>query len=332
VWDLVDCDLLTDTRTYYGPIFDLQPAGDGSRAISGSDEGALKIWDPRTGHSIEELISQSEDIRAVAVSADGARALSGSQDGVLEHWDLNNGVLLHSWKGHDSAVRAVSILDNSKQSISVSSDRTLRVWDLVGYTERFCLRTDSEISDVAVLSDGRRVIYTSEGYTLNIWDLITGQELVEYKARSPIQVFAVSPNEQHVVFAGCLPRTMISRNLRVGQASEEELLNLYALTIWDMVSQEALFKLEGHLDQVTGVVFLDQHRVVSSSFDGTIKAWDLGTRQVIASFQCDYSPLCCTVTPYQRTVIAGDEGGNLHVLRLVEQAQNDQNRFLSNRT
>ena len=324
VWDLVDCDLLTDARTYYGPIFDLQPVGGGSRAISGSDEGALKIWDPRTGRSIDELISQSEDIRAIAVSADGARAICGSQDGVLEHWDLNDGVLLHSWKGHDSAVRSVVILNNGKQSISVSNDRTLRVWDLADYTERLRIRRDSEICDVAVLSDDRRVIYTSEGFTLNIWDLITGQELVEYKASSPIQVFAVSPNEQQVVFAGCLPRTMISRDLRVGQASKEELLKLYALTVWDLVSHEPLFTLEGHLDQITGVVFLDHNRVVSSSFDGTIKIWDLDTRQAIASFQCDYSPLCCAVTPYELTVIAGDEGGNLHVLQLVERGRINQ--------
>ncbi len=51
---------------------------DGRRALSGSYEDTLRLWDLETGESLRTLEGHTGGVTAVAVLADGRRALSGS--------------------------------------------------------------------------------------------------------------------------------------------------------------------------------------------------------------------------------------------------------------
>ncbi len=73
---------------------------DGRRAVSGSWDGTLRLWDLETGKSLRTLEGHTDWVSAVAVLADGRRALSGSEDGTLRLWDLETGESLRTLEGH----------------------------------------------------------------------------------------------------------------------------------------------------------------------------------------------------------------------------------------
>jgi WD40 repeat protein len=72
---------------------------DGRRAVSGSVDRTLKVWDL---HSAQELMTLSGHLGvvfAVALTPDGRRAISVSVDRTLKVWNLENGVAIASFTG-----------------------------------------------------------------------------------------------------------------------------------------------------------------------------------------------------------------------------------------
>ena len=83
-------------------------------------------------------------------------------------------------------------------------------------------------------------------------------------------------------------------------------------------SGKELQTLTGHTDLVWGVAVLhDGKRVISASWDNTLKVWDIENGQILASFSGDSKLLTCTVSPDGATIIAGEASGRVHFLRLA---------------
>ena len=51
---------------------------DGRRALSGSDDRTLRLWDLETGAELRRFEGHEDGVTSVTVLADGRRALSGS--------------------------------------------------------------------------------------------------------------------------------------------------------------------------------------------------------------------------------------------------------------
>ena len=75
--------------------------------------------------------------------------------------------------------------------------------------------------------------------------------------------------------------------------------------------------LEGHTWRVESLaVTPDGARAVSTSPDKTVRLWDLESGRQLASFECNDRARSCAVSPDGGTVVAGDAGGMVYVLRL----------------
>ena len=72
------------------------------------------------------------------------------------------------------------------------------------------------------------------------------------------------------------------------------------------------------MDSVSDVAVLDAERVVSVSWDRTLRVWNVDTGEQLAVFEAEYPLLCCTVTPDKNTIVVGDEIGQIHFLRYEE--------------
>jgi WD40 repeat protein len=61
------------------------------RALSGSWDKTLKLWDVASGRELRTFTGHARVVESVTFSPDGARALSGSADDTLKLWDHSPG-------------------------------------------------------------------------------------------------------------------------------------------------------------------------------------------------------------------------------------------------
>jgi WD40 repeat protein len=109
----------------------LAATADGKRALIGSSDGMLSLWDLEKGQEILHWPSNQQFVLSVAVTADGSRALSGGADKTIRLWDVDAGKELHSFTGHTGAVSSVAFAPDGKRALSTGrEDRTMRLWRL----------------------------------------------------------------------------------------------------------------------------------------------------------------------------------------------------------
>jgi len=82
-------------------VFMIAVSADGTKALSGSLDGTMRLWDLETRSEIRTLQAHSGGVFAVAISPDGTRAVSNSMssslfsDDGVRIWDLETGDLIH---------------------------------------------------------------------------------------------------------------------------------------------------------------------------------------------------------------------------------------------
>jgi WD40 repeat protein len=67
------------------------------RAVSGSEDGALRIWDIRRGTLLLTLKGHTAPISDLVFSPNGPYVTSGSNDMTMRVWDVTNGEMLSVW-------------------------------------------------------------------------------------------------------------------------------------------------------------------------------------------------------------------------------------------
>jgi len=78
------------------------------RAISGSWDQTLKVWDLESGACLRTLEGHDSSVLAVAVTPEGRRAISGSGDQTLKVWELESGETMATFTG-EAEIRACAV-------------------------------------------------------------------------------------------------------------------------------------------------------------------------------------------------------------------------------
>jgi WD40 repeat protein len=246
---------------------------------------------------IRTLSGHSSRVNAIALTPDGKTVISGSRDNTIKIWDLDTGTEKFTLQGHRNSVRAISVTPDGKTVISGSDDNTIKIWDVVTETEKFTLLGHSSwVSAISVTPDGKTVISGSDDNTIKIWDVVTETEKFTLLGHSSwVSAIALTPDGKTVI-SGSRDNT---------------------IKIWDLVTGTEKFTLKGHSDSVSAIALTpDGKTVISRSDDNTIKIWDLATRKEIATFTGESPIKCCAVAPDGVTIVAGEQSGRLHFLRL----------------
>jgi len=315
---------------------------DGRRAVSGSNDKTLRVWDLETGACLRTLEGHRDWVNSVSVSPDGRRAVSGSADKTLRVWDLETGACLRTLEGHAHTVNSVSVSPDGRRAVSASFDKTLRVWDLETGQCLATLEGHAEwVWSVSVSPDGRRAVsgagtLSRRDNTLRVWDLETGACLRTLEGhRIFVNSVSVSPDGRRAVSASA-DRTLRVWDLETGQClrtleGNADQVNCVSvnpdgrravsgsndktLRVWDLETGACLRTLEGHADYVNCVsVSPDGRRAVSASWDKTLRVWDLETGACLRTLEVHADQVnCVSVSPDGRRAVSGGYDKTLRV-------------------
>ncbi|RQH18901.1 S-layer homology domain-containing protein [Okeania hirsuta] len=228
----------------------------------------ILLWNLQTGKLLDTLSSHQANVRSVAISPDGKTLASGSGDGTVKLWDIPTGEMLVSFL-HSGVVTAVGFTADGRAVIGCSADRGMKSWDI--YTGQLLHRMNGT-QPIAFGAGGLRMAASGGPRFIRLWNAEQGQLLKNLSIPNTnnnrgIEAIAFSEDGQTIAHA---------------MKGESKIL------VWDVESWKVRYTLEKHSQAIKAIAISPDGKILaSSSEDGNINLWDLGTGKLLRSIKGD---------------------------------------------
>jgi WD40 repeat protein/tRNA A-37 threonylcarbamoyl transferase component Bud32 len=226
VWDALKAEVLLVLKGHKGRVRSVAYSPDGSRLVTGSDDGTVKVWDAQNGNELLTLKGHTAGVKEVAFSSDGAAIISKDAT-TVKVWDLRSDqvplvIQRPRRSDRDDPMRLLAIsADGSRLAVAGYEDEapgtlrrvgTLRVWDTRNGKRLFAIRSPGYlINSVALSPDGSRIALggeervtpeTAPPVKLHVWDVHTGKERFLLDRPSGLHSLAVCRDGSRIVGLG----------------------------------------------------------------------------------------------------------------------------------
>ncbi len=339
IWDVEGGQRLHQFIGHRDEIHDVAFHPVGNLLASSDRGGVVRTWNLDSSARVSAAgdlnwpeVFRAHDDRVLSLdfSTDGSQLITGSRDCSFrvqfggKHWG--------QYAIQVMSPRAARFIDNGNKILVAGADK-LQLWDaksgnfvtLGTYTDR--------AESIAVTNDELTAVTGHEDGTRKIWNVTTGAladsipngdvstRLVRI---SDLGDFLVSSglNENGIVIQK-IENQRLREPLRVlsdyggGWFSPDNSLlvvtRLNELHAIDPLTGKLVNKFIGHTNSVGGVAFSDDGRLMASTGnDRTIRIWDVSDNKLLHTIPAHNHPLNTVVfLPDDRTIVSGDEGGNL---------------------
>ena len=325
------------TPGHKGTISSVSVSDDGKRAVSGGEDGSVRIWDLESMTCLKVLEGHREKVTSVSVNGDGKRAVSGGESGSLCIWDLESMTCVKVLEGHREEVTSVSVSGDGKRALSGGADGSVRIWDLESMT---CVKVLEGhlglVNSVSVSGDGKRAVSGGADGSVRIWDLesMTCVKVLEEHVGCVGSV-SVNGDGKRAIFSGYDDSVRIwdlesMTCVKVLKADLGEVDSISvssdgkravsggddgSVRIWDLDSMTCVKVLEGHREEVTGVsVSGDGKRAVSGGADGSVRIWDLDSMTCLKVVEADLGKVnSVSVSGDGKRAVSGGDDGSVRI-------------------
>ncbi|KAI1798562.1 WD40 repeat-like protein [Daldinia bambusicola] len=268
------------------PVTSVAVGGPGNNTLfAGSWDKNVWSWDLASKAPGRKYDGHTDFVKAVVTAKVGGKdvLISGGADKKIIVWDLETGSRLHVLQ--DQAVSMMAIQDlvvDPVQSgpgeiilVSASSDPHIRRW-------RIRLDAFEQIKETSPDEPGAvrhtilehdttvyKVVFDSEGEEVDLW---TSSGDGTAKCLSRLKGFTTDDSVRH----GDHVRAVTVTDQWIITAGRDE-----DIKVWDRSSGKIYSVLEGHYDEVTDLVIINEgKRIVSVSIDGTVRTWPLSQAEL----------------------------------------------------
>jgi NACHT domain- and WD repeat-containing protein len=327
VWELETGKLVRTLAGSPRALSALKVTPDGECVVASEKSGAVTSWDIKSGTILDTIDTREEGLSVIALSPDGRHLLAIGQERGVVILDWPSGGTLRCLDGQMAAMDpngrfALLGLEGNKHRALGPGQWTTDHFTTLLRCELLDLHAEPMpmgeatgfITAIAITPDSRFGIscHTYSAYnpyaaeTLCVWDLGLGSLIHCLEGHDvPITEIGLTRDSKHAV-SGCRRRLPSYLPL-----TDEN------VCVWDLVGGRRIHKLKVRSGVNAVALTRDDHFVVAVSDDWRVRVWDLVTGELAAVFIGKSPILCCVVAPDGKTVVAGEQSGRIHFLRLV---------------
>ncbi|XP_075564069.1 apoptotic protease-activating factor 1 isoform X6 [Pelecanus crispus] len=294
-----------------------------------STDGTVKLWEARSGNerkSIEvkdffkNADEQTDDVEVLVKccswSRNGNMILVVAKNKLLL-WNIKSLSKVAYCRGHMSWVHCVTFSPDGSLFLTSSDDQTVRIWE----TKKVCKSSDAVLKSEldVVFHDGEVMILAI--YNQKHLQLLNGNTdsvVMQTAAQgSPISCCCLSEDLKFAAFGQESGTIKVLQLLdgKVLKSQEAYRMSVQhcrftsdcqtlissahdsVIQVWNWQLDECVF-LKGHKEAIKDFRLLENSKLLSWSFDGTVKVWNITTGNTEKDFACHGGAvLSCAVSP-----------------------------------
>ncbi|KAL6041831.1 Pre-mRNA-processing factor 17 [Balamuthia mandrillaris] len=254
-------------RTFIGhekAVRDICFSHDGRRFLTASYDRYVKLWDTETGQCVGRFSNRKIPF-CVKFHPDPDKQnefLAGCSDKKIIQWSIDTGKITQEYDQHLGPVNTITFVDDGRRFVTSSDDKSLRVWE---YGIPVVIKYISEphmhsMPSIAVHPNGNWFIAQS-----------LDNQILVYSTRDRFRVNKKKRFMGHLI-AGFACQVNFSPDGKFVMSGDSD----GKLWFWDWKTSRVFRKLECHSQVCIGCEWhpIEPSRVVTCSWDGTIKYWD----------------------------------------------------------
>ena len=246
---------------HHGRVTSAVFSSDGNRVLTGTADGAARIWDVQTGKVVGKPMNHESWIRAVAFSPDDKLILTGCDDKTAQLWDAVTCVPVGEPILHEDVVAAVCFSPDGETVLTGSEDGTARFWDTktrkpIGQP----MTHGDRIASVAFSPNGEMVLTGSTDKTARLWKAKTGEPVSKPLMHDDaVWAVAFSPDGSRFATGG----------------------DFGVFHIWNSATQERLPAIEGYFDHIRTLSFSPNCSCIAVGSADLVQVSDAETGRII---------------------------------------------------
>jgi len=300
---------------------------DGRRAVSGSVDETLRVWDPEIGECLRVLKGHKDIVHDVSITPDGLLAFSGSQDKTLRLWNTFTGKCEKIFEKHNDGIISTSMTPDGNIGASADHSNHIYIWDLKTGESIKSIKAPQKIRCVEISLDGKRLYVSFTDQLLYKWEITTGHQLEPFQNIYSYSCFAITPDERFVISDSKNSEAIVwdvenPDNKRILAAHEHPLESVsitpdgcHAITagkdksirVWDTRTGICYRNLQGHTRRIISVcIRSDARQAISAGLDKTLRVWDIENGKCIQSLETHaFSVNSICISQDGKTAISG---------------------------
>ncbi|XP_011789960.1 PREDICTED: apoptotic protease-activating factor 1 isoform X5 [Colobus angolensis palliatus] len=314
LWDLNQKECRNTMFGHTNSVNHCRFSPDDKLLASCSADGTLKLWDvtsanERKSFNVKQFFLNSEDpqedmeviVKCCSWFADGARIMVAAKNKIFL-WNIDSCSKVADCRGHLSWVHGVKFSPDGSSFLTSSDDQTIRLWETKKVCKNSAIMLKQEV-DVVFQENEVMVLAVDHIRRLQLINGKTGQ--IDYLTEAQVSCCCLSPHLQYIAFGdenGTIEILELVNN-RIFQsrirhkktvwhiqftADEKTLISSSddsAIQVWNWQLEEYVF-LQAHQETVKDFRLLKNSRLLSWSFDGTVKVWNIITGKIEKDFVC----------------------------------------------
>lgn len=240
-------------------------AFNGDALVAGFSKGTFKTYIiPNDQLPIKSAVTvdfSTERVRSITISNRYA-AITSQKLGELVVWDLQSGNVAQRTMSHYGGVTCFDYSPNGVVVATGGDDGKMKVWDTQTGT---CLMTFDEhkgpITDIVFAESGRSVITCSYDGECKAFDVVRGRCFRTFTASNQ------NNNNERIEFT----RIAVDSHFDFLAACGRSNMTIY---LWSIATGKLVEELQGHTGPVSSINFTPLCKLVTGSWDGTVRVWD----------------------------------------------------------